>query len=139
LIFAGIVILALFLWAYFHGQLQAALNPSNPPSTVNPNPPISFDVQGQPTVTGPINFPQAIYNIPSAPPLGVYNPSSCTCGCDGGNSGPVTFSFPDMSGLFTALQQQSNQNLTNALDVVTGALPYSEDVFVTNNSPTIFS
>ena len=138
LIFAGIVILALILWAYFHGQLQAALSGPTPPSTVNQNPPISFDVQGMPTVTGPINFPQAIYNIPPAPPDGVYRANSCECGCQGGNSGAITYTFPDMTSWFTTLQQETNAGLVNALNTVTGAMPYSEQVFVTNNSPTGF-
>jgi len=139
LIFAAIVILALILWAYFHGQLQAALNPFNPPSTVNQNPAVSFDIMGQPTVTGPINFPQAIYNIPSGPSDGVYSPDSCSCGCTGGNSGPITYSFPDLTGYYTQVQQANNQSLSNALGSVLGALPYDEYAFVANNTPTIFS
>lgn len=140
LIFAGIVILALILWAYFHGQLSAAMAgaANQTPSTVNQNPGISFAVQGQPTVTGPINFPQAIYNIPAGPSGGVYNPSSCTCGCGGGNNGPVTFSFPDMTSLFTQLQQESNANLATSLNNLIGALPYDERVFVGNNTPSPF-
>jgi hypothetical protein len=137
LIFAAIVIVALFLWAYFHGQLQAALNPFNPPSTVNQNPGVSFDIQGQPTVTGPINFPQAVYDIPSGPPNGVYNPSSCNCGCSGGmNGGAVTYSFPDTTSYYTALQTSENNALTAMLNSITGAMPYSEQVMVTNNTPT---
>lgn len=136
LIFAGIVILALILWAYFHGQLSAALNPSNPPSTVNQNPPVSFSVGGMPTVTGPINFPQAIYNIPSPPSQGVYSPSSCECGCSGGNSGPITYTFPDMTGYFVQAQEAANSALVSTLNAITGAMPYAEQVFVTNNTPT---
>ena len=136
MIFAAIVIVALFLWAYFHGQLQAALNPFNPPSTVNPNPPVSFDIMGQPTVNGPINFPQAVYNIPPTPPLGAYNPSSCNCGCTGGVNRGVTYSFPDLTSYYTALQTSDNNALVAMLNSITGAMPYSEQVMVTNNTPT---
>jgi hypothetical protein len=139
LIFAGIVILALILWAYFHGQIQAAINPFNPPSTVNQNPGVSFDIMGQPTVTGPINFPQAIYNIPPGPSDGVYSPDSCSCGCSGGNSGPLVYTFPDLTSYYTQVQVANNNALSNILGAVIGALPYDESVFVGNNSPTIFS
>jgi hypothetical protein len=139
LIFAGIVILALILWAYFHGQITAALNPFNPPSTVNQNPPVSFDVTGMPTVTGPINFPQAVYNIPGSPSDGVYSPSSCTCGCEGGTSSATVYSFPDMTSYYTQVQQADNNALASALSAAIGALPYDESVFVGNNTPTPFS
>lgn len=138
LIFAAIVIVALILWAYLHDKIATALSPAVQPG-VNAAGPVSFDIAGQPQSYGPVTFPQAIYNIPAAPPNGQYSPSSCECGCNGGNSGTVTYSFPDVSSLFNQLQLANNAALTNSINMATGALAYSEQVFVTNDSPTLFS
>lgn len=139
LIFAGIVIVTLILWAYLHDKISAALSsPSAAAPGVTDNGPVSFDIVGQPTVTGPVILPQAVYNIAPVPQNGVYSPSSCECGCSS-NSGPTVFNFPDLTGLFNSLQIADNSALTNALNTVTASLPYDEQVYATNNTPTPFA
>lgn len=135
-IFAGIVILALILWAYFHDKIAAAMSTT---PQVQPSVGPTFYIVGAPSDTyGPISFPPPIFNIPATPPNGVYNPSSCECGCGGGMGGPVTFSFPDLTNYYTALQEMNNAAINAAFDTVVGGLPYNEAVTVANNTPTPF-
>ena len=137
LIFAGIVIVALMLWAYFHDKIAQALAGQGTPAVQYAGEPV-FVVQGGSSSYGPVTFPAATFNIPPTPLNGVYNPGSCECGCAGGMGGPVTFSFPDMTQYFTNLQEQNNAAISNAFYAAIGGLPYDEQVMIANNTPTPF-
>jgi hypothetical protein len=135
-IFAGIVIAAIILWAYFHDKIAAAMGAYNP--QVQPSNGPIFAVFGAPTANGPVYFPSDTINIPATPPNGVYNPSSCECGCSGGMGGPVTFSFPDMTTYYTQLQEANNMAINQAYGLAIATMPYDEGVFVADNTPTPF-
>lgn len=135
-IVAGIVILALLLWWWFHNLRAAQSQPAQSPSYYSSGGP-TFNVPGGNYSYGPVVFPQAIYNI-SGPQDSIYNPSSCNCGCSGGNAGPITYEFPDMTSLFSGLYAQLQSADLALIHGLTAGLPYAEQVFVTNNTPTPF-
>lgn len=137
LIFAGVVIVALVIWAYVHNQVFGS-GGSSVPSVSQAGEPV-FVITGAGSPGGNISFPPAVYNIPDTPVNGTYNPGGCLCGCSGAGDENVTFSFPNMTGYFTALQQANNAAINAAFGLAVSAMPYDEGVTVANNTPTPFT
>lgn len=62
----------------------------------------------------------------------------CSCGCTSCSGGNTTFTFPDFTGIFDSTISALQAADLALINGMTSGLPYSERVFVTNNTPTAF-
>lgn len=140
-IVAAVVIVGLLLW-FMNGraQAQATANPAMPVYTGTGGGP-TFIVQGPSLTAGPLKFPQAIYNITNGPGNpGDLNAGNCSCGCDGsGGNTTVNFQLPSLQGLINELA--ANAAATNQANLQSSyaSMGYSQAVFVSDGSRTIFN
>lgn len=149
LVIGGVVVVALLLWFFVNrGQTQASAN--TPPNPVTQSPMYVFNIPGQVSNWGPVNFPANVYEFPAisnpqgtitepgAPILAPIS-SNCLCGCNGsGGQTSYIIPTPDFSGVINTLLQQGADLANNLLSAEYSSLGYSLGTFVSNATPTIF-
>lgn len=140
-IVAGVVLVGILLW-FLHNRAVTAQQQLGQPPAYGTTSPVDFVMQGPGGPTpGPINFPSAVYNIIAggSPSLGSLQAGNCSCGCDGsGGNTTVNFQLPGFQGLIDQLAANQAAAAQASMTSMYASMGYSQAVFVSNNSRTIF-
>lgn len=141
-IVAGLVLVAILLW-FLHNRAVVSQQDIAQTPPYSPSSPVDFIIQGPGGPTpGPMNFPSAVYNIIAGGPgnPGTLKAGNCSCGCDGsGGNTTVNFQLPGFQDLVNQLAARQAATLSAAQTSAYAAMGYTQAVFVSDNTRTLFS
>lgn len=137
------VAVAIIIWLLMHEQSAApATTSSNPLTGSTPQAPGVAQIPGGNTINYgvPATGLPNTYSVGTPPAAIAASNGDCSCGCDGSDSGSITYNFGGYNAAetntFDALQYTSDAVQALSLQGILNSLGYNEGVAVSNATPT---